>query len=363
MYDGALLPSMMHHASRGGGNRTHAPKEKNESARSKLVRTTNDAPDTIVRKSVGRWSKPFIAVANHAAHGVLRLRGYKHRTVETPQGRMHAMVCEGSGKMPPIIMLPGLGSRVGDYTLLLWRLKPRFQKVVAIDLPGHGKSQMSVPINSDSFANAILSTKTQLLPEPAFMMGHSLGGLGTMRSYLLAPHEVLAMTLVTPPGGPTPPDLVREYSRQFDIHRWRDARHIADMTAPRTCWPHLFTPAIIAQRLMTRPVRELLLSDVLTSHVTPEDLARMPQHTMFVWAGRECLLPAAHRRYFLRHLPATAKVWEPGDMNHGDLAWGKKQHIQPIFQFFESATRELARDQRLLSRRSVTGQPSLPSMA
>ncbi len=324
----------------------HVAQDKGRSARTMLKKQAPYVPDSTARKPVGRWVKPFLALVDRTANGILRLRGFRHCMVQTPQGPMHAMVCKGQGPLPPVVLLPGLGSRVGDYLLLLWRLQARFQRVVAIDLPGHGKSQLCVPMTAKTFASAILATKKELVPEPAFMIGHSLGGLGTMKSYLLAPHEVLAMTLVAPPGGPAPPDLVREYSRQFDIRSWHDASHIADMTSPRACWPHLFSPAVVGQRLSTRPIRELLLSDVLTSHVTPGDLARLPKHTMFIWAGRERLLPAAHRRYFLRHLPATTKVWEPRRMTHGDIAWGNKKNIQPILRFFEAATRDLVRDPR-----------------
>src|ERR1044072_1074200 len=124
-----------------------------------------------------RYLPPF--VERH-----LDVRGVRIRTFE-------------SGSGPTIALLHGLGGAASNWTLVAPPLAGRF-RVVVPDLPGHGgSSALPAPVEAlHPCADRIGS----VLPEPAVLVGHSLGAVVALRLAVRRPELVRGVVLAGAAG-------------------------------------------------------------------------------------------------------------------------------------------------------------------
>ena len=85
---------------------------------------------------------PFVVI-DRMLMGAARLAGARSHLIQLPGGRGHVLDLAGTGSGPPIVLLHGLGSCSADYVPLMRMLRARHRRVLAPDLPGHGRA--SVP--------------------------------------------------------------------------------------------------------------------------------------------------------------------------------------------------------------------------
>jgi pimeloyl-ACP methyl ester carboxylesterase len=69
-----------------------------------------------------------------------RAQGKEHSLTLSPDCVLHVLDFEGYGHLPPIMLLHGISSCAADYFSVILRLQQQSQRVVAVDLPGHGRS-------------------------------------------------------------------------------------------------------------------------------------------------------------------------------------------------------------------------------
>ena len=111
------------------------------------------------------------------------------------------------GEGSPVFLLHGLGSCAADWTPQVAALEPR-HRVIAVDLPGHGASPLPPGrLTIEDMAEAVAALAGTLTPEPAHVVGLSLGACVALRVALQAPGRVRSLTLVNPfarlrPDGP-----------------------------------------------------------------------------------------------------------------------------------------------------------------
>ena len=95
---------------------------------------------------------------------------------------------------PPIILIHGAG---GNH--LVWppelRRLPN-ERVLAVDLAGHGKSQGVGHHTIDDYADGILAFMKALKLASAVLIGHSMGGGVALQAAMHAPRRVLGLVLV-----------------------------------------------------------------------------------------------------------------------------------------------------------------------
>jgi pimeloyl-[acyl-carrier protein] methyl ester esterase len=112
--------------------------------------------------------------------------------------RLHA---ETTGRGPALVLLHGWGLHSGIWTPLLPDLARRF-RVTCVDLPGHGCSEASGPLDLDTFARLVAG----VAPGGAAWLGWSLGGQVALAA-ALAGAEIRRLVLVaTTPRFVTAPD-------------------------------------------------------------------------------------------------------------------------------------------------------------
>lgn len=124
-----------------------------------------------------------------------------------------AYVDEGKGA-ETIIFIHGLGSYLPAWKKNIEDLKSDF-RVIAVDLPGYGKSTKNPHSGMMSFyAKVIVNLMDYLNIESAVIGGHSMGGQIAMVMALQYPHRINKLVLVSPAGFERFTNGQREWFRQ-----------------------------------------------------------------------------------------------------------------------------------------------------
>jgi pimeloyl-ACP methyl ester carboxylesterase len=126
-----------------------------------------------------------------------RLDGFEEREIVwrgTPL--RYAVGGEGS----PLVLVHGLGGTIENWRALAPLLVAR-HRVLVPDLPGHGRS-LALPEarDVDALADAVLAVAHSEGAEPAVWVGHSLGGLVSLRAAVRRPEALRAVVLAAAAG-------------------------------------------------------------------------------------------------------------------------------------------------------------------
>ena len=112
-------------------------------------------------------------------------------TAEEP-ARVHAIV-QGSG--PAIVLVHGWTCDSTFWSRQISVLA-KDHKVVALDLPGHGKAPMTEPLTMDVFAKSVVEVMRENGIERATLIGHSMGGPVIRQVYRNFPNMVNGLVFV-----------------------------------------------------------------------------------------------------------------------------------------------------------------------
>jgi pimeloyl-ACP methyl ester carboxylesterase len=117
----------------------------------------------------------------------------------------------------PLVFVHGAGTSSALWLGLLGRIG-RHRRVVAIDLPGHGRSGGRLE-DLDGWRDALGLTAAALCLGPSILVGHSLGGAAAMMAALAWPDKVAALALVAAaPRFSISPRLLERIASHFG--RW-----------------------------------------------------------------------------------------------------------------------------------------------
>lgn len=96
----------------------------------------------------------------------------------------------------PFIMIHGLA---GDSRFFHKQLKffGNFYKMIAIDLPGHGKSSYTETQSFDLYSRSIEKVVEKESIKNYILVGHSMGGIVCIKNYLLHKKNVKALILIS----------------------------------------------------------------------------------------------------------------------------------------------------------------------
>lgn len=116
---------------------------------------------------------------------------------------MIAYVDQGDRNLPPsktIILIHGLGSYLKAWNNNIAELSKSY-RVIAIDLPGYGKSGKTPhPGSMTWYAQSVVKLMNHLDLEKAWIGGHSMGGQIAMVMALYHPEKVQGLILAAPAG-------------------------------------------------------------------------------------------------------------------------------------------------------------------
>ena len=128
------------------------------------------------------------------------------------EGHHICYVDEGEG--PPLLLIHGLGGSIQNWTPVIEHFKDDY-RVIALDLPGCGKSEIPDDDYSlDFFARHIRGLLAELGFERASVAGHSLGGLISLHLVLNHPEMVENLILVDNAGSHFFPKILKRALRR-----------------------------------------------------------------------------------------------------------------------------------------------------
>ena len=123
-------------------------------------------------------------------------------------------------------------TRKGDKTILLlhgylesldvWedftRLLSNYYRVVAMDIPGHGISQVMGPEHSMEFlADTVAGVLDELEIEKATLVGHSMGGYVSLETLRRHPQRVEGIVLLSSTPNPDPEEKATQRQRELNL--------------------------------------------------------------------------------------------------------------------------------------------------
>ncbi len=241
-------------------------------------------------------------------------RGFRRRFAQTATGRIHVIEAHGTGLAPPLFVVHGLGSSASDLGPLLIRLRRHTERVVAVDLPGHGWSDAipkGVPLQ-----DALLEALDSVYDGSAVGVGNSLGGLVMTRWALACPGRVKGLVLMSPGGAPT--GQLEDLLGTFDLSQQSEGVRFIDrvMARPSPYWVRQIQGWGVRHR-MSRPGTRAVLEEASDAHMlTAEDVAALPDDTLVIWGKGDRVLPQEHLAFWKANLPKGAVVEEPEGMGH-----------------------------------------------
>lgn len=198
------------------------------------------------------------------------------------------------GEGDPLLFLHGWGLTPRSYADALTRLCTAGVRVIAPTLPGFGgSSPLPLRAGLSSYSAHVARLIEALdLPQPPFIVGHSLGGGIALHYAHEHPDRVRSLTLVNTVGG-RPSHSGRLVGGPFSFARWLVGA--ASELDPRE-WlaPHVAPPVLrdLIGNVVRRPVRALTSAAVgMTSSLgdTAKDLVDSGLPVLFVWGDRDRL--------------------------------------------------------------------------
>lgn len=257
---------------------------------------------------------PFVERLGRRA---LLQQGFKNRYVPTKLGRVHVYEAEGQGELPTAVVLHGLGSNAVAFLPFMLLLKKHVKRVVALDYPGHGFSDSARgTLTPDTLFDSVTTVLEDVVPEPAIVIGNSLGGGVALYRAVARPEKTLALVLLSPAGARTDDEEWDALRRAFKIRNRREARAFVDRIYVKVPWLVRLIAHEMPGSLRRREVLDLLESAGNAHTVEPEQLRALPMPVLFFWGASERIFSAVQLDYFREHLPEHAVVERPEGFGH-----------------------------------------------
>jgi pimeloyl-ACP methyl ester carboxylesterase len=276
----------------------------------------------MMRRGMGRvtlQAVDFISGFQEVTRRMLVARGVRSAMVDVGGQPLHHYELKGSGKGPPVLMVHGLGGAANGFARLFFGLAKRFERVLAVDLPGHGFSPEYClgPACVRGQYEMLVEYYRKVVGGPAFVVGNSLGGAMSVQLAAEHPEWVRALGLVAPAGADVGHELIREVLSSFDVQTAEQSRALTRRLFHRPPWVMmLFANAL--RGIYNTPAVRALSADALATgeYLKPEVLKGLAMPVLFIWGGSEKLLPHQSLDFFRSHLPAHARVRVVEEFGH-----------------------------------------------
>lgn len=202
------------------------------------------------------------------------------------------------------------------YVPLLFRLLRHVRRIVLPDLPGHGFSPRANSTDARTLQVALTEALDQVLDEPAWLFGNSLGGYSAIRYALARPRMVRGLLLASPAGAAMEPAELASIRDLFRLTRHGDAlRFIDRLFAKPRRFRHLYA---LGLRRQFRKTDIEAIFDAATSEtlISAEELGALTMPLLLIWGRAERILPARSLAFFRAHLPPHVEIHEPANWGH-----------------------------------------------
>ena len=216
-----------------------------------------------------------------------------------------------AGQGPGLVLLHGLSATHANWEYTIPAFADRW-RVVAPDLPGHGRSaKPDAPYTIDFYAGVIRSLGRALGIDEAVVIGNSLGGQIAVELGLAYPAWTRALVLAAPAG---------RFGAGVQAMRWAigAAAHpaVLRLALPWALERSVHDPSLPACRARRRILMERLVADdypgfarAITRSLVGsiaagrQPLGQLTQPTLVVWGHNDRLVGPSGSRRILRELP------------------------------------------------------------
>jgi pimeloyl-ACP methyl ester carboxylesterase len=269
----------------------------------------------------------------------MRRRGFRSRMIPCSFGRIHAYEGRGRGPLPIGVFLHGFSASGAQFGQLMSRLTSVFQRLVAIDLPAHGLSE--IPRRRvDYFAlkDGLVEAMDVLLPfgAQASLIGNSMGGFAALRYANFRPERVQSLVLVSPGGAAMAPQELDQLRSLFEMERMADALDFLDRLFAKKPPLRKLVARFLMKHMGKPEFRSLIASLDTSILLQPDELQGLQPPTLLVWGEQDDVLPAASRDFFLAHLPGHAVIRRPADFGHSPQLEHPAALGRLVVEFLES---------------------------
>lgn len=246
-----------------------------------------------------------------AAHALYRARGFRSRTLTAAGFRVHLYERKGRGRAPAVLLVHGLGGNAYSFLPLLGTLVRESRRVVAIELPGHGRSPLATEPATIAECGAAVAAALETLGEPAVVIGNSLGGAIGLYTAAMLPERVAGFVGLNPAGAPlegADRHAVIDAFRGGTVGAARELLRRLYHRPPRGGW---LVAGGLAKHWASRPVQRLV--DDLRAGDQPgipaEVLAQIVGPVLILWGEHDRILPASSAEWFRAALkPGSVEV-------------------------------------------------------
>ncbi len=241
-----------------------------------------------------------------------------------------------AGVCPPLVLMAGLSSRATHFNHLAPLVGPHCRRVVLLDLPGHGLSDVPCDgLSGPTLQRGVVAALDQILEEPAVVFGNSLGGFMALRHALHSPAKVRALVLASPGGAQMDSQRLGEFLEQFRLLSHGDALDLIDRVFCESPAGVRHVMAFFARRQLARAsMRGLLESSRPEDLLSVEELEGLRVPVRMIWGTADRVLPTAHRAFFKAALP-HADWRQPEDYSHSPFIERPRDLAARILEFAE----------------------------
>lgn len=260
----------------------------------------------------------WLSLANRVIRRTLIASGVSSEVVRLRGADVHFYRAEGKGRGPPLMLVHGLGSSANAFFRTLAPLAKSFSSVFALDLPGNGFSPVpgAGPMPVRDQVDLLLEFRQQIIREPVFLLGNSLGGGMALNMAFQDPDALRALGLVSPAGAQITQARFEQLVASFQVTDAKGARVLAHK---------LFVKPPLSLLLFADELRKMMSSETVKSivaQISPADLLQGSQlsalamPTLLIWGQSEKLLPYEGLDFFRAHLPSHAEIHEVKGFGH-----------------------------------------------
>lgn len=249
----------------------------------------------------------------------LRRHGAQSRRIATQIGTIRILDIKGlTPTAPTWVLLHGFGSQALNWYRAIPRLRHAAGRIIALDLPGHGASEIpKVELDESTMLGGAMDAIDQVLraDEPLIVMGNSMGGFGAVRLVQRRRQNTAGVVLISPFGGVLSEAEAQALMSIFTMTSVRDGLALVDRLFVNGM-PLRPALAVLLRAHMGQPhLRALLARCASVTPLRSDELAALPP-TLLIWGKQDRILPPSGLAYFRAHLPSTHAFLEPHNYGH-----------------------------------------------
>jgi len=240
----------------------------------------------------------------------------------------------GDAEAPKLLLIHGLAGSIESWVEVFDEFSQSFH-VIAVDLPGCGQSDKPpLQYTVDYFAEFVCRFMEFTGFHPAILVGHSMGGMISIKTYRKCREKIVGMVLIDAAGmSETPAKKIREYmGDRWNMERlkkfYRDCvlgrLGILDEARLRESLRMLEDPGFLRAYLSSL--------DSISKPLSPEDLKEIRIPTLIIWGSDDKLTPLEDGVRLNQAISGSKFVVIEG-AGHSPHSEAPKQVVQEIKDF------------------------------